>query len=282
MPKMRGFKAEIWTDDKFVELDPLARLLFMGMWSYACDNGHLDDKPKQIKMRVLPTDDVDPVVLIDQMVDLGMVRRDEDGLTIPKLREHQRIDDRYFTWCDRCTPDEIPEKSRERHAAATRGARVSTSDTRRAPTLKEGRKEGEGEGEGSSARRAPGVSDDDPAFAAFWDAYPRKTAKGAARKAWASMLKKRGHADGILEAVSNYAARTKGSDEKFIAHPATWLNQERWLDQDAEPMPSDAGPQEFFQIPTPPREIADNPAAYMQWVRDQRAEWDARRAGGQR
>ena len=147
LPKMRGFKAEIWTDDKFVELSPLARLLFMGMWSYSCDNGHLDDKPKQIKMRVLPTDDVDPVTLIDQMVDLGMVRRDKAGLTIPKLREHQRIDDRYFTWCDRCKPDEIPEKSRSRHAAATQGAHVSTSSAHGEPTLKEGegRKEGEGE-----------------------------------------------------------------------------------------------------------------------------------------
>lgn len=155
MPKMRGIKPEIWTDDKFVELPPLARLLFIGMWNYACDNGHLDDKPKQIKMRVLPTDDADPAELVDDMIELGMVVRSQDGLTIPKLREHQRIDDRYFTWCDRCVIDEIPERSRERYLAATKSARSahdgSTTGTRRAPTLKEGRKEGtDGEGDGDS------------------------------------------------------------------------------------------------------------------------------------
>lgn len=158
MPKMRGFKPELWTDDKFVDLDPLARLLFMGMWTYACDNGHLDDKPKQIKMRVLPTDDVDPIVLIDQMVELGMVDRSEGLLTVRKLREHQRIDDRYFTWCDRCAPGEIPEKARERHAVVTSGTRgahgVSTSSARREHTLKEGnegRKVKEGESESTAA-----------------------------------------------------------------------------------------------------------------------------------
>lgn len=152
MPKMRGFKPELWTDDKFVELTPLARLLFMGMWTYACDNGHLDDKPSQIKMRVLPTDNVNASELIDEMVNLGMVGRDKGLLTVRKLREHQRIDDRYFSWCDRCDPADIPEKSRDKHAVATSGARVDTSGARSAPTLKEGRKEvKEGESEGSAA-----------------------------------------------------------------------------------------------------------------------------------
>lgn len=153
MPKMRGFKPELWTDDKFVELTPLARLLFMGMWTYSCDNGHLDDKPKQIKMRVLPTDDCDPAELVQEMVDLSMVIRTPDnGLWVRKLREHQRIDDRYFTWCDRCEPDEIPEKAREKHAGATQGARRVPTGARSEPTLKEGegRKEGEGESEGSA------------------------------------------------------------------------------------------------------------------------------------
>lgn len=163
MPKMRGIKPEIWTDEKFVELSPLARLLFVGMWHYACDNGHLDDKPKQLKMRVLPVDNVDPADLLDEMFALEMVTREQGGLTIPKLRDHQRLDNRYFTWCDRCALDEIPEPARSRHPGYTTGARSAhdgdTTGTRSAHTearVKEGRKEGEGEGEGSTtgARRA--------------------------------------------------------------------------------------------------------------------------------
>lgn len=160
MPKMRGFKPEIWTDEKFVELEPLARLLFMGMWNYSCDNGHLDDKPKQIKMRVLPTDDCDAAALIQNMVDLGMVRRDPDGLTVPKLRDHQRLDNRYFTWCDRCALDEIPEPSRSKHPGNTSSSRRAhdgdTASTRVAPSegRKEGNREGESEGEGTEGEVA--------------------------------------------------------------------------------------------------------------------------------
>jgi hypothetical protein len=154
VPKMRGIKPEIWTDEKFVELSPHARLLFVGMWHYACDNGHLDDKPKQIKMRVLPTDSVDARELIEEMVDMGMVDRDKGGLTIPKLRDHQRIDNRYFTWCDRCALDEIPEPSRSKHPDSQRGHGVDTPGARgdsKGSRMKEGRKVNEGDGEASSA-----------------------------------------------------------------------------------------------------------------------------------
>lgn len=157
---MRGFKPELWTDEKFVELDPLARLLFMGMWTYACDNGHLDDKPKQIKMRVLPTDSADAGPLIEHMVDLGMVERIRGGLVIPKLRDHQRLDNRYFTWCDRCEVNEIPEPARTKYLALMEGKRrepvvdTSCAQSANAVVTREGRKEGtEGEGERKAATR---------------------------------------------------------------------------------------------------------------------------------
>lgn len=166
MPKMRGIKPEIWTDEKFVELSPYSRLLFVGMWHYACDNGHLDDKPKQLKMRVLPVDSVDAADLIDEMVNLGMVMREDEGLTIPKLRDHQRLDNRYFTWCDRCELADIPEPARSKHPDIQRGHDERTTGTRRdndEPRVKEGRKEGEGEGELVEFERPAGRSRKKPA-----------------------------------------------------------------------------------------------------------------------
>jgi hypothetical protein len=66
-------------------------------------------------------------------------------------------------------------------------------------------------------------------FEAFWNEYPRKTAKGAARQAFIKAKAKveNGH---LLESARRYAASKP--DPKFIPHPATWLNQERWLDVD--------------------------------------------------
>ena len=57
MAKIRALKPEFFTDEKVVEVSPLARLLYQGMWVHSCDHGHLPDKPRQLKLRILPADD---------------------------------------------------------------------------------------------------------------------------------------------------------------------------------------------------------------------------------
>ena len=69
-------------------------------------------------------------------------------------------------------------------------------------------------------------------FELFWAAYPRKTAKGNARKAWATAVKQ-ADPETIIAAAGRYAKSV--TDPKFTAHPATWLNAERWLDEDMQP-----------------------------------------------
>lgn len=71
-------------------------------------------------------------------------------------------------------------------------------------------------------------------FEAFWTIYPRKVGKGQARKAYATALKKTPHQD-ILAGVRRYAEAVKETETEFIAHPATWLNGERWADEDGKP-----------------------------------------------
>lgn len=72
-------------------------------------------------------------------------------------------------------------------------------------------------------------SSDDDGFAEFWKIYPRKVGKGAALKAFRKHRKKTA-LDLILNACSLYAIERKGKDVEYTAHPATWLNQERWHD----------------------------------------------------
>lgn len=126
MPKIRGFKADLWTDEDFVELSPWARLLWMGMWNYACDNGHLADKSKQIKMRVLPTDDVNCAELLRELEANGRIMRENGVITIPNFARHQKPDKRYFQTCDvpGCTkPDsDSPAGTRGGHASTPRGS----------------------------------------------------------------------------------------------------------------------------------------------------------------
>lgn len=66
-------------------------------------------------------------------------------------------------------------------------------------------------------------------FDEFYAAYPIKKGKGAAKKAWEKAVKK-ADPDHIISNAALYASSVQNKDPKFIAHPATWLNAERWDD----------------------------------------------------
>ena len=70
--------------------------------------------------------------------------------------------------------------------------------------------------------------DRESAFKTFWLMFPRKVGKFAAEKSFEKALKLATSQE-IFDGVIRYS-RTCGTDPKFIAHPATWLNQGRWLD----------------------------------------------------
>lgn len=69
-------------------------------------------------------------------------------------------------------------------------------------------------------------------FDEFWSIYPRHVAKGGARKAWTTALRKAA-AEQLITGARRYAERVKAerTPERYVAHPATWLNQERWTDE---------------------------------------------------
>ena len=71
---------------------------------------------------------------------------------------------------------------------------------------------------------------DPPGFDDWYAAYPRKVGKGQARKAYAGACKKT-DSETLLRAAEGFSRTIAGTDEKFIPHPATWLNGERWLDE---------------------------------------------------
>jgi hypothetical protein len=79
-------------------------------------------------------------------------------------------------------------------------------------------------------RKAKPKAADDPDFAAFWTAYPRKTAKPSALKAWRA-AKDRPPLAELLAALDRHKASRQWQDGQFIPHPATWINGQRWADE---------------------------------------------------
>lgn len=62
-------------------------------------------------------------------------------------------------------------------------------------------------------------------FDSFWQQYPKKVGKGAAKTAYSRALKKVSHAD-IMAGLARY-----NPDPQYTCNPTTWLNQERWSDE---------------------------------------------------
>ena len=70
-------------------------------------------------------------------------------------------------------------------------------------------------------------------FDTFWAAYPRKQAKGDARKAWIQTARIRPSMDELLKSISDACRSDQWQENsgKYIPLPASWLRGERWCDE---------------------------------------------------
>lgn len=76
-------------------------------------------------------------------------------------------------------------------------------------------------------------------FDDFWAVYPRRVKKKAARDKFKAIVNDGVNPDQIIEGAKTYAASVEGSDAKHIAHPTSWLNAERWDDEDTLNIPEE-------------------------------------------
>lgn len=79
MARARNVKPGFFTNDVLVARSPLARLLFIGLWTIADKEGRLEDRPNKIKFEILPGDDCDVNKLLNELVDGGFIVRYTSG-----------------------------------------------------------------------------------------------------------------------------------------------------------------------------------------------------------
>lgn len=232
MARIRSLKPEFWSDVKMVRLSFAARLFYQGLWTFAmCDHGHVVDDVEQLKMNIFPKDDVDAVALLDELFAIDRVVRvmASDGTTylhVRKLAKHSNTDKRWSTRCAACSCElaETPVDSQ-----GLVGAPTGSQGLTRTHPVKEG-KGREGKTPSSTAARSTG--DDDPDFRKFWDVYPRKVGKAAARKAWSKAMDRGVTPLDVIAGAERYRddpnRRRRGLE--YTKHPGPWLNDERWSD----------------------------------------------------
>jgi hypothetical protein len=75
MARIRSIHPGIWTDEDFVTMGLAARLLFIGVLNECDDQGVFMWKPTQLKMRLLPADNVDISALLAELTKAGFIRK---------------------------------------------------------------------------------------------------------------------------------------------------------------------------------------------------------------
>jgi len=71
-------------------------------------------------------------------------------------------------------------------------------------------------------------------FEEFWKEYPRRVGKSQALKSFMKFNEK--NQSKIIYATKVFAKENEATEQKFIPHPTTWLNQQRYLDYINKPI----------------------------------------------
>ncbi len=294
--RARNIKPGFFNNDILNSLEPLTRLLFIGLWCMADREGRLEDRPKRIKKEVLGYDDVnsnDVDKMLQELHDSKFILRFESQgkkyIQVVNFSKHQNPHMNEKS-------SEIPEpalieKNQEnvendendgelskiieknngkndctvnapyKHHTSTVNAPYKHSKSTvliglnpdimnpdilipdslnpdilipeiSPPSPPQGGPPPGGGDDTAADAKKPRAPTGESRFNEFWEAYPKKTGKKAALKAWKNAKVTAELFEQIMAAV----AKAKKSDQwnrnsgQFIPHPATWLNQGRWDD----------------------------------------------------
>lgn len=251
MARIRSIKPEFFVHEDITRLSPLHRLLFIGLWTQSDREGRLEDRPRRLKVQVLPFDDCDLSQMLQDLDDAGFVQRyvhdGEAYLAIPSFPTHQRPRND--------EPESLipppPERRSEPRPKVDDGQKVTTTVTtpsliRDEPVTPQslGKERDLEKGKGSTEHART-------RFERFWSVYPSKVGKDAALKAFQRLHPSNELTDVMVAAVERQKASRRWV-EGYIPNPATWLNQGRWKDEPERPVISPAARRPCRYSHTPP------------------------------
>lgn len=238
MARIRSVHPSLFTDEAWVSCSPLARILYIGLWTDADDQGLFEWKPLQIKMRLLPGDSGEVSTLLDELASVDLVQAYDVGGkkygAIANFRKFQRpqkpnaihpITDFIAEYV--CMPVASTELVGDQY----------DTDPVNPPQMEDGGGRGEETAKSNdlSVTRTGGFD-----FEGWWKLYPNAVAKPKARQAYVAALAKIGGPDPdavLRDGLIRSMASARWADPTHTRpNPATWLVEERWADRhDGDP-----------------------------------------------
>lgn len=240
MSRIRSVHPGLWTDERFVSVSPLTRLLFIGLWNECDDQGIFEWSPLKLKMRLLPADNADAPDLLAEMEQAGVIMRfsvgDKAFGAVRNFTRFQRpkkpnsvhpitpLAKAFAAGTSEAVPNQFSTGAEPRLDQAQVVPFPPPTGSEIAPQRKEGggRREESLEPDGSNGAGAPApASTIDLKAAVFSAGVPILTAAGQTDRNARSMIGKwrQAHGDGaVLDALSAAAAE-RPSD------PIPWINR---------------------------------------------------------
>lgn len=233
MARARNIKPGFFIDGDLGELDIYARMLFAGLWCLADREGRLKDKPKDIKVQILPFDNVEVDGLLDSLCPKFITRYEVDGqryIQVNNFHKHQSPHKNEMESeippapCGVLENSGMFEKLPEQHQS-TRPDSLIPDSLNLIP-------------ENNIYCPSPQAATGDTvkwgqAFDSFWQAYPKKVGITKCRDKFKSLVKNGVPPDSLIAGAKRYAdwcARNK-KEPQYMANPYTWLTQGRWDDE---------------------------------------------------
>ncbi len=273
MARARNIKPGFFLNDELAEVAPLGRLLFAGLWTVADREGRLEDRAKKIRAEVLPYDDCDVEALLSELAARGFIIRymvgSEKYIQIVNFSKHQNphknekeseippydesVHKKYSTSTvqvqEKSDTSTVQEQKQHTTNRADSLKLIPDSFNMNPDSLIPDSLNPESSVECADAHsptraREEGEPVDSSVdncvdklwkkrFKEFWEAYPRKTGKGAAEKAYEKISPSKELHETMIRAVRSASLSRQWTEEngRFIPKPATWLNQKRWEDE---------------------------------------------------
>jgi hypothetical protein len=139
----------LFTDDDFMELSANAKVLLIGLWTEAADDGVFAWKANGIKARILPAENCDPSALLDELVANGFIKSfDHNGKLYGAVRNFRKFQRPKKPNSSDALPDELRTYVGLDPSSSPPVPNQSPTPSENAPQMEDGGDEMEDEGGG--------------------------------------------------------------------------------------------------------------------------------------
>lgn len=242
MARARNIKPAFFKNETLVDLPFEHRLLFVGLWTLADRDGKLEDRPKRIKMEIFPADDVNVEDGLQKLDHFGFVTRYEaEGQKVIIINNFAKHQSPHNTEKASVLPDindSITVDSQKRHGEYRPESLFidslnpsSLNPDSSNPTPAEPASQNERRAKPSKPRVSKTMTQAmQDRFERFYSAYPRKTDRKEAEKAFAKISPDEHLLAQMLASIEKAREAGQFRDLQYTKHPATWLNKGSWMD----------------------------------------------------